>query len=274
MIFEVNGYIDESTLSQLDTNCELPAVIRLFLKSLNLLNNNKNISINLFRSKKLLFKTLKCQTTFRCALNKSVPKDLKVELLKQILQMSKEWEENRVHSSGDYFEFAGECCTDDTLAEISEQNLGSSHNQLITFNSINSSTLPYIGIYKDENIVPIIVDVLSTKAAFDEWIQSHFSLSALVYIGTEDTPPKDSQTMLKNKILFRETSFINQGRVVYEEIMTRRYYCVDNLHYGQTAHIEVWDKRGGYLGEIDLHGEVGITPPTKGQSKNNPTWLN
>ena len=55
--------------------------------------------------------------------------------------------------------------------------------------------------------------------------------------------------------------------------MTLRYFCVDNFHRGSAAHIEVWGKRGRYLGEIDLDGEGGIKSHSKGHNKNNSVWF-
>lgn len=55
---------------------------------------------------------------------------------------------------------------------------------------------------------------------------------------------------------FKKTALICQGRNIYQELATHRYWTVDNLHYGKAAHLEVFDKTGKHIGEADLQGNI------------------
>jgi hypothetical protein len=274
MKFEVNGYIDETTLNDIDGTNEFHTVVISFLKSLKLILSNEHVSVNLFRSRRLLTTQLSCGNDFQYILNNSTPKELKVLLKNKMFKMTKEWEGVRCHSPNDYFEFAGECYTDFTLAEVVESNINGFDSQLIQFNSPLSLSIPHLFVCKDGCHPPIKIDVLCTQEKYDAWVVQRFHPTIFCYDYTANIPPTDNQTMLKQRDRFKDTCYLNQGRVVYQEITSKRYFCVDNLHYAQAAHIEVWDKRGLYLGEVDLGGINAISLKQTKHTKNNPSWLN
>lgn len=48
--------------------------------------------------------------------------------------------------------------------------------------------------------------------------------------------------------------------VFIEKKKTRHYWYVDNLHYGEAAHLEVFDSHGKkHIGESDLEGNIDKT---------------
>ena len=55
------------------------------------------------------------------------------------------------------------------------------------------------------------------------------------------------------------TNYIQQGRKVYREIRTNFLWHVDKLHYGNSVHLEVFDRFGHHYGEANLNGAIDIT---------------
>jgi hypothetical protein len=72
-------------------------------------------------------------------------------------------------------------------------------------------------------------------------------------------PPKDQQTILRDTQRFKKTQNIYDGRSIYREILHDRYWYVDNLHFGQASHIEVFNAQGNHIGESDLEGNIDET---------------
>ena len=74
-----------------------------------------------------------------------------------------------------------------------------------------------------------------------------------VLVGHKPMPPITQIFETRNILLenhqsqfrrFEKTSFRVQGRIIYCELATGRYWYVDNLHFGEAAHLEVFDKTG------------------------------
>ena len=90
-----------------------------------------------------------------------------------------------------------------------------------------------------------------------------------VYLQISEIPPNEEQTFLTNTNRYIKTNTLNQGKSVYKELESKRYYCIDNLHYGSEAHIEVFDSSGKHLGVIYSlreDGEIDKTKKEKGRS--------
>ncbi len=63
---------------------------------------------------------------------------------------------------------------------------------------------------------------------------------------------------------FRATTYIKKGRRVYLEQTTENYWYVDSLHYGPSAHLEIFDHTGNHIGEAALDGTfIGKKDTTK-----------
>jgi hypothetical protein len=84
----------------------------------------------------------------------------------------------------------------------------------------------------------------------------------LTYDRTSRDPPRDAETVL----LQRPDRFervgrfeLNGRRQVYCEVESGRLFYVDNLHYGASAHIEVFDAQERHIGVATLDGEIDFT---------------
>ncbi|WP_293139478.1 hypothetical protein [Okeania sp. SIO3I5] len=56
---------------------------------------------------------------------------------------------------------------------------------------------------------------------------------------------------------FELTQKQHDGRRIYKEKETGYLWYVDNLHYGKSAHLEVFDKTGkNHIGESNLEGNI------------------
>ena len=84
--------------------------------------------------------------------------------------------------------------------------------------------------------------------------------SQLEYSFDSTKSPTDKQTILRDTTRFKKTANKCQGRVIYLESNTERYWYVDNFHEGEAAHLEVFDKTGkNHLGEADLDGNINYS---------------
>ncbi|NES24400.1 MAG: hypothetical protein F6K41_37210 [Symploca sp. SIO3E6] len=103
----------------------------------------------------------------------------------------------------------------------------------------------------------IDLDGIDHQAALEHWLESKLKLSQVEYDQSSAVPPRDEQTILRDSRRFQKTTNRYDGRAVYCEISTGRYWYVDNLHSGKAAHLEVFDKTGQqHLGEADLQGKI------------------
>jgi hypothetical protein len=60
-------------------------------------------------------------------------------------------------------------------------------------------------------------------------------------------------SLFENECRFRRTNIVIQGMPLYEEISTRYYWYLDNLHQN---HHEVFNHTGQHIGEADLQGII------------------
>jgi hypothetical protein len=91
----------------------------------------------------------------------------------------------------------------------------------------------------------------------DSLLEAHFQISQFEYDLSSHVPPIDSQTVLRNMRRFERIGLPRQGgRALYKERDTGYIWYVDNLHYGASSHIEVFDSAGFHVGEADLAGNL------------------
>jgi len=65
------------------------------------------------------------------------------------------------------------------------------------------------------------------------------------------------QTVLRDPSLFKPAPHKCQGRTIYEHTETGSYWYVDNLHFGEASHLEVFNfVNDKHVGEADLKGEI------------------
>jgi len=232
---------------------------RIFVNYEAMRNSNFNASLDLIRDKSLK------RAFNNIVFNKLDPK---------------EWRQERVHSPDDLFDLISDNnyknIKDTSLAEVAERKLQNQDKNYLLINFINSSfTDPHpniknnclITIIKNNDEVnQICLDGVDSELALECWLEYRLNLSRLEYTVDSKEPPRDEQTILKDSLRFRKTKYKYHERFIYYELATGYYWYVDNLHYAQAAHLEVFDKTGtSHLGEADLNGNVdfGKSDPNK-----------
>ena len=204
---------------------------------------------------------------FQASLNK-VNRELKEALRRVVFNKldPKEWRNEQVHSLNDYFDYVtddkSENLKNTSLAEVTERSLQNKETTYLLINFTNSRfklvnpnipkcfLIPIIKNNDEEN--PINLDCLDEKAALESWVKIKLN----VYDKSVKEPPTDEQTILNDNTRFTRTAMTCQGRKIYQEIANKQYWFVDNLHYGEKAHLEVFDKIGKHIGEAGLQGNI------------------
>jgi len=89
-----------------------------------------------------------------------------------------------------------------------------------------------------------------------EWIEQNIDNTLFVYNKKSAYPPTDLQTCLRSKIRFEDTGELYDNvRKIYRDKVTNNKWYVDNLHYGERSHIEVFDFTGNkFIGEATIDG--------------------
>lgn len=62
--------------------------------------------------------------------------------------------------------------------------------------------------------------------------------------------------LMRIALLDKDITTVNRGRKIYQETETGCYWCVDNLHTGKKAHLEVFDVQKAHTGEANLAGNI------------------
>jgi|694.fasta_scaffold39846_7 hypothetical protein len=214
---------------------------------------------------------------FHTSLNLLKDKSLKTAFINIVFNKSnpQEWCTEQLHSSEDLFDclISDDNCknvNDTSLAEVTERKLQNPDSEYLLINFANSSfriAHPNIKnnclitiIKNNDEINLICLDGIDSKLALEFWLEHKLNVSQLEYSLDSKEPPRDKQTILRDTTRFKKTANKCQARVIYLESNTERYWYVDNLHYGQASHLEVFDKTGkNHLGEADLDGNINYS---------------
>ncbi len=270
-------FINEVSLEGQYTNeLEFVSAIKDFIEIFKLLNkktNNKQV----YKEDSKLFVNYNAirESNFSASLNIIKDKSLKQAFVEIVFnkQNPKEWRKEQLHSSDDLFDYlnneTSKNVTDTSLAEVSERSLrnGGSIYLVINFKSSTFNLLhPDIKecciipiIKNNDERQPIKLDGIDSHLALQNWLEIKLSLSRIEYDFLSRYPPKDQQTILRDTQRFQKTQNIYDGRSIYREIQNNRYWYVDNFHYGQASHIEVFNAQGDHIGESDLNGNIDET---------------
>ena len=143
------------------------------------------------------------------------------------------------------------------MAEATERFIQNTQPLLLLLNFSESkfAGLSQVKITKNE-VIDVPVDCVDEHNQLANWLESKLRLSRYRYDPNSDMCPTDEQTLLNDKRRFDKTSHRCQGRTVYKEIDTNRYWYVDNFHKSYDAHLEVFDANGQHLGEASPDGEI------------------
>lgn len=94
---------------------------------------------------------------------------------------------------------------------------------------------------------PITEDATSSPPSFSsaETLAKYLKSKGLIgpsYDFSSSIPPRDEETILSDTNLFQITRHSYHGRKMYKRNGTSELWYVDNFHYGQDAHIEVFNE--------------------------------
>lgn len=265
-------FINELSLhEQFNDKSQFVKALKVFL-SIFLYINKLQREKQIFTSNELTIYKAVREELFVKSLN-SVPDKSLSQAVKNTLfnkLNAKDWQPERVHSSDDWYQHNEDIVTDTSIAELSERKIQNSHlltGILINFQESVFSDKITLEVVKNENI-RINVDCAENKSCFEKWIENNFKLSSVTYDYSSHTPPTDKQTILRDSDRFQPTSAVFQGRKVYKEFKTDYYWYIDNLHYGEKAHLEVFNSQGKHIGEASLEGKTDIAKADKNKKIN------
>lgn len=232
----------------------------VFCEALKQLNSllNKVFDLNLTKAcyldSTLYLKPTIGEKLFAAALSIIREKSVRLQFSTLIdqLQMSP-WTSARLHGDGPY-KCHGLDKTNTSIAEAAERNLRSQISALIAFCDSSYSLDPLSVEIPNGCIITISTIVDPNGLAL--FFQRHLEFGVVSYDSSHHQPPHDSQTVLVRKARFRRTSKINHGQTVYLEISTGRYWCVDAKHFGQSAHLEVFDSSRKHISKAKLDGTL------------------
>ncbi len=266
-------FINELSLEgQYATDAEFVEAVKMF-KSVFDFVNGKVKQKNIYSTKLLANYNAIKNSSFSHSLNQIRDKSLKTALINVVYNKlnAKDWLQEQTHSTENSYIYLTELDIKDvsgtSIAEVAERNFQSSelHRLLIGFSN-SSFVCPHptvascrlISIVRNDNEEDLLdLDYLDCHDGIYAWLESKLNLSAFEYNESLIFPPTDTQTILRDVTRFQKTSLPTvQGRAVYKESATGRYWYVDNLHFGKAAHLEVFDKFGKHIGEAKLEGVI------------------
>jgi len=267
-------FINEVSLEgQYTSESEFVSAIKDFIEIFKLLSKKTN-SKQVYKEGSKLFVNYKAirESNFNASLNMIKDKSVKQNFVDIVFnkQNPKEWRKEQLHCPNDLFDYlnneTSRNVNDTSLAEISERSLRNKDSIYLVINFKNSTFNLLHPDIKDCCIIPIIknndetqpikLDGIDSHLALQNWLEVKLSLSRIEYDFLSKYPPKDQQTILRDTQRFQKTQNIYDGRTIYREILNDRYWYVDNLHFGQASHIEVFNAQGNHIGESDLEGNI------------------
>jgi hypothetical protein len=169
------------------------------------------------------------------------------------------WEEEQKHDSETVYEFDGEDVSGTSVAELTERKLIQHIEDGALLNLVDSTfdDNDEIDIEKKEDIINTInIKCFCYANSLLAWVDQLIPFFIFEYSEDSECPPTDEQTILRDDSRFHQTPMFVQGRRVYQDNLSRNYYYVDNLHYGVSAHLEVFDRRKRHLGKAKTDGTL------------------
>ncbi len=169
------------------------------------------------------------------------------------------WEPNRKHSENELWLWlkdtgGDECVTNSSVAELGARILlrEAVHGCLLNLGASAFEPFQSIRVRKEE-LDAIELSALCEDSVFEAWLRRLYPGLRPKYSPDDKDPPRDDQTCLLNARLFKSTSYVYDGRKIYEHKIKKWLFYVDNMHFGLKAHLEVFDKLGReHLGEASI----------------------
>lgn len=181
-------------------------------------------------------------------------RELKAELLRTLFDRGNPvaWEVDRVSDAAAMYQCLEADVSDSSMAEAAERGHAQAVSTVGLLNFRNSflSGVVTAQVIRDG-------EPLADIPCFEDAVSVGAKLAAASAVGPYDVdtaqdPPIDVQTSLADRNHFRRRAEVVQGRTTYEHLLTRTIWYVDNLHFGQGAHLEVFDRRRYHLGEAPI----------------------
>lgn len=262
-------FINECSLEeQYDNTFDFGQSIGKFVKALNFLVNSdeeKKVykSRHFFNSRAIsgshLGTTLKnspsINALFNSAINRVNPKN---------------WQDEQKHNNSTSYKIHQSEFGSTSVAEIAERvHICKNYiGGLLNFDSSSFSDLNEINITKDEGI-SIFVNCFSDETStYNFLVEKGILVPTAQYDETSSFPPTDRQSILSNKDVFTPTNYPNnQGRKVYQRKGTNELWVLDNLHFGQNAHCEIFDLQSRHHIGTSLYNEIKINFNEKDNTK-------
>lgn len=165
-----------------------------------------------------------------------------------------------MHSIDDIFVCNEDLVTDTSMAELAERSLRDQNIVATLINFPNSKFTDQLQLCVTKNDKDTCdLNCIDSRERMQIWLNTILNLHNIQYDLNSDDPPRDQQTILRDIVRFEKTTLFQGGRRVYKEAKTQHYWYVDNFHFGQAAHLEIFDSRGLHLGEANLEGAIDIT---------------
>lgn len=170
-------------------------------------------------------------------------KELKNTFFQNIRGASK-WEDQRLHSNTSSYVSNEINYVDSSIGELAERKIqnGDLKGFLLNFKLSIFDDSVQIDVLKD-GAVNVSLDCTKDEDSIMDWlIRNNYIDPDEVYDLNSRSSPLDHQTVLRDNNIFQGMSIRNQGRKVYRRIDTDELWVVDNLHYGNDSHIEVFHR--------------------------------
>ncbi len=174
------------------------------------------------------------------------------------------WQTEQKHSAEEIFTFNEDIVTETSMAELAERKLLNKKLNGVLLNFINSplpNGEPALVLKNEEQ--EVFLDSFDETEAFEQWLGKISPSASTEY--SANAPPTDGQTILRDASRFEPIKKRFQGRQIYRELVTKNFWYVDNEHFGRSAHIEIFDKRGKHIGEASLEGDFIPDTRVKGR---------
>lgn len=162
------------------------------------------------------------------------------------------WRDQRISTAEvEYTLPTQEVLSDDSMCEAAEHQLKNDRVLVLSFPDTKKFDSSSISLCCNSSETTVNIDnardaeiVLSTLASFEN-----------TYDTNSKSPPPDCQTVLCKEPRFTRTKkFERKGnRSVYLEAGSGFLYYVDNFHFGNGAHLEVFDSNEVYIGTADIN---------------------
>lgn len=181
------------------------------------------------------------------------------------------WRPEKVSVDGEQFicEELSLVLNDDSLCEAAARKLPCGELAVGVVSAPDSTFAEHARLHVRKESTPERAELrnATSAATVQQWVAQEHGY----YSPTSRVAPLDFQTvLLKEPDRFWKTGRLwhvaGRDRNIYREVETGNYYYVDEGHFGQSAHLEVFDSEGRHLGEADIVAGI-LNPGTRDPGK-------